>query len=221
MSRISAAICGACWLAAASLVAPATWAQAPADAASKAADPTQMVQEVAQGLLQDLDANRDAYRKDPQKLKELVDKRLLPHFDIEYASRLVLGRHYRDATPEQRQKFLDAFENSMLQNYGNALVEFTANRLKVLPTHVDPNDKSTTVRTEIRRDDGSTVPVNYVVHMTDQGWKAWDVQVEGISYVKSFRDDFGAEIDQKGLDAVIARLQKGEKPAALPQPKKS
>jgi phospholipid transport system substrate-binding protein len=107
----------------------------------------------------------------------------------------------------------------MLQNYGNALVNFTANRLKVQPGHVDPGSDLATVSTTIARDNGTTVPVLYVLHKTPDGWKAWDVKIEGISYVKSFRDDFAAQIDQKGLDAVIARLQSGERPADLPQAK--
>jgi len=178
-------------------------------------DPAQLVQSSAEGLLKDLDANRDAYRKDPKQLRQLVDKHLLAHFDMPYSARLVLGIHNRDITPEQRQRFIEAFENSLLQNYGSALIEFTANRLKVFPSHVDPNEKSTTVRTEIRRDEGDTVQVDYTLHMTPEGWKAWDVVIQGISYVKSFRDDVGAQIDQQGFEAVIERLEKGGKPAAV------
>jgi phospholipid transport system substrate-binding protein len=72
------------------------------------------------------------------------------------------------------------------------------------------------VRTTVKRSNGQVVPVNYSLRLTEQGWKAWDVVIEGISYVKSFREDFGAEIDQKGIDAVIQRLeaQRGSKQAA-------
>jgi phospholipid transport system substrate-binding protein len=179
---------------------------------ANAQDPAQLVQSVAQTLLKDLEANRETYRKNPQALREAVDRDVLRFFDIEYAARLVLGRHWRDATPEQRKRFVDAFENSMLNNYGNALVEFKGDRLKVLPSRGEPDSKFAEVRTTIRRDDGSDVPVNYVLHQTPDGWKAWDVVIQGISYVKSFRDDFGAQIDQQGIDAVIDRLQKGAKP---------
>jgi phospholipid transport system substrate-binding protein len=179
---------------------------------ANAQDPAQLVQSVAQTLLKDLETNRETYRKNPQALREAVDRDVLRFFDIEYAARLVLGRHWRDATPEQRKRFVDAFENSMLNNYGNALVEFKADRLKVLPSRGATDDKFAEVRTTIRRDDGSEVPVNYVLHQTPDGWKAWDVVIQGISYVKSFRDDFGAQIDQQGIDAVIDRLQKGAKP---------
>ena len=70
------------------------------------------------------------------------------------------------------------------------------------------------MRTEVTRDNGDRVPVNYSLRKTDDGWKAWDVVIEGISYVKSFREDFGAAIDQQGLDAVIDRIEKGNIPAA-------
>lgn len=140
-------------------------------------------------------------------MHELVDKNMLPYFDTAYSAQLVLAKHWRTATPEQRKRFVDAFYQSLLQNYGEALLEFTPDRLKILPFQGKPDDKVATVRTEIRRDNGSRVPVNYSLRQTDNGWKAYDVQIEGVSYVKSFRTDFGSEIDQKGLEAVIQRLE--------------
>jgi phospholipid transport system substrate-binding protein len=191
---------------------------ADATAASSARDPSQVVQSVAQTFLKDLDAHRATYSKDPKLLREAVDRDVVPYFDVQYAARLVLARHWRTATPQQREAFIDAFENSMFANYGSALLGFQSNRLQVLPTRGAPDPKGTLVRTVIHRDDGSTVGVNFELHETPQGWKAWDVIVEGVSYVKSFRDDFGSQIEQQGLDAVIKRLQNGEKPANLPNP---
>jgi phospholipid transport system substrate-binding protein len=169
--------------------------------------PNELIESVAQSLLKELDARRDELQKDPQGVRELVDEHMLPHFDTEYAARLVLARHWRDATPEQRKRFVNAFYQSMLQNYGEALLEFTPDRLTVLPFRGDPEADRATVRTEVRRDNGTKVPVNYTLRRTPEGWKAWDVTIEGISYIKSFRTDFGSEIDQKGLDAVIERLE--------------
>jgi phospholipid transport system substrate-binding protein len=160
-------------------------------------------------MLTELDANRAVYAKDPAKLESLVANVLLPNFDVDYAARLVLGQAWRNASQEQRQRFIKAFYHSLLQNYGNALVNFTANNFTVLPYKGDPGDTQATVRTEVKRSDGEKVPVNFVLHKTDQGWKAWDVVIEGISYVKSFKTDFAAEIEQKGLDEVIERLEKG------------
>jgi phospholipid transport system substrate-binding protein len=189
-------------------------AQAPA-AAAENEDPTALVQATAQGMLQDLDKDRDAYRRDPAKLAGLVDKYLLPHFDTAFSAQLVLGKYWRTATPEQRQHFIDAFYHSLLTNYGSALVDFTDDRLKIFPSKVDPDAKTATVRTEVKRSNGDRVSVNYYLRKTPQGWKAWDVVIDGISYVNSYREDFGAQIEQQGIDAVIKRLEAGEKPEAI------
>jgi phospholipid transport system substrate-binding protein len=182
-----------------------------AQEANNSSDPAKLVENVAQTILKELDANRAAYRADPSKIDPLVEKDLLPHFDTEYAARLVLGAHWRDATPEQRQRFISAFYHALISNYGNSIVNFTGDRLKVFPGKLGSDPDRATVRTEVKRDDGSTVPVNYSMRRTPEGWKAWDVVIDGISYVKSFHDDYGEEIDQKGLDEVISRMEKGGK----------
>jgi len=177
--------------------------------------PTEVVQNAAQGMLGELDKDRDAYRRDPSKVAPVVDKYLLPHFDTEASARLVLGAHWRTATPEQRKRFVDAFYHSLLTNYGSALVDFTADRLKIFPTKVDPDATRATVRTEVKRANGDRVAVNYYLHKTPQGWKAWDVVIDGISYVNSYRTDFGEQIEAQGIESVIKRLEAGEKPGAI------
>ena len=170
--------------------------------------PQELVENSAKRMLAELDANRAMYKGDPAKLDALVGNVLLPNFDTEYAARLVLGQSWRTATPEQRKRFVDAFYHSLLRNYGAALVDFTGDRFVVLPYKGDPNETTATVRTEVKRATGDKVPVNFSLHKTPEGWKAWDVVIEGISYVKSFRTDFASEVQQKGLDDVITRLEK-------------
>ncbi|HLY52782.1 MAG TPA: ABC transporter substrate-binding protein [Steroidobacteraceae bacterium] len=191
-------------------------AAAPAGAAQAGnTDPAALVQEAAQGMLGDIAKNRDAYRRDPSRIAAVVDKYLMPHFDTETSARVVLGRYWRTATPEQRQRFIDAFYHSLLANYGSSLIEFTPERLKILPSKVEPGATSATVRTEVTRQNGDRVSVNYSLRMTPQGWKAWDVVIDGISYVKSYREDFGEQIEKQGLDTVIHRLESGEKPGQI------
>ncbi len=180
-------------------------------AAPSALGPQELVENSAKRMLVELDANRPMYAKDPAKLDALVANVLLPNFDTEYAARLVLGQTWRTATPEQRKRFVDAFYHSLLRNYGAALVDFTADRFVILPYKGDPNDTTATVRTEVKRSTGDKVPVNFSLRKVDGVWKAWDVVIEGISYVKSFRTDFGSEIQQKGLDEVINRLETDNK----------
>jgi phospholipid transport system substrate-binding protein len=171
-------------------------------------DPGLLIESAAQAMLRDLDAHRAEYRKDPAKVNALVEQILLPHFDTEYSGRLVLGRHWNGATPEQRRRFVNSFYHSLLNSYGAALLEFTDDRLKVLPYKGDREATSATVHTKVRKSDGGVVDVNYSLHRTAKGWMAWDVIIENISYVKSFRDDFGSEIEQNGVESLIARLEK-------------
>ena len=187
--------------------AAADAADAPAAKTVPGPGPQELMERVSQDLLRDLDANRAAYRQDPAKVRVLVDKYLLPNFDTEFAARRVLGKHWTTATPEQRKRFVDAFVGSLMGDYGDAILEFTADRLKILPFRGDPAATSATVRTLVKRSGGTEVPVNYTLRATPQGWKAWDVTIEGISYVKNFQNDFGTEINDKGLDHLIDRLE--------------
>ena len=182
---------------------------APSAAAAPSAtqSPDQLVENSAKRMLTMLDADREGYRKDPAKLDALVGNVLLPNFDTDYAARLVLGQTWRTATPDQRKRFVDAFYHSLLRNYGAALVDFTADKFIVLPYKGDPGETTATVRTQVKKANGDKVPVDFSLRKTDAGWKAWDVVIEGISYVKSFRTDFSAEVQQKGLDEVISRLE--------------
>lgn len=169
--------------------------------------PQDLIDTAATKMLKALDANREAAHNDPARVRHLVDEILLPSFDTDYSARLVLGKYWRDATPAQRQRFIDAFYQSLLRNYGSALAEFTADRMTLLPFRGDLATGQATIRTEVKRRDGTRVPVNYSMRATPAGWKAWDVTIEGISYVRNLRNDVGAEVDQRGLDAVIERLE--------------
>lgn len=212
----AAALFAACWL----IEAPPPVAAAPAAQSAAQESPSQVIQTAADGLLKALNADRETYRKDPSKVRALVDQYILPHVDTQFAAQLVLGRYWRTATPQQRERFINAFYHSMLNNYGAAIVQFTSNTLKVYPTRMNPGDQNATVRTEMARTSGPPVSVNYYMHMTPQGWKAWDVIIDGVSYVKSYREDFGSQIAQQGgnaaaIDSVINRLESGEKPAQI------
>ena len=223
--RVTALLLASTWMTAGALHANLVCAQGTAlattiPAATAATSTTQqtpsdIIQSAAQRTLNDMQSNRDAYRKDPSKVRPLVDKYLLPHFDTEYAARLVLGQYWRAANHEQRKRFIDAFYHSLLTNYGSALVELTPDRLKVFPTTVDPSADHVTVRTEVTGYNADRIAMNYSMHKTPEGWKVYDVNVDGISYIKSYREDFGAQIQQLGLDSLIAHLEEGEKSADI------
>jgi len=210
---IAAALAAAGWL----IGAPAPAAAAPAAQAAQAASeqPSQVIEDAANGLLKALSSDRQTYQNNPSKVSGLVDQYILPHVDTQFAAQLVLGRYWKTATQQQRERFIDAFQHSMLNNYGAAIVNFTSNTLKVFPTRVNPGDQNATVRTEMARSSGPPVSVNYYMHMTPQGWQAWDVVIDGVSYIMSYRQDFQPQIAQQGLDAVINNLEHGERPAQI------
>lgn len=173
-----------------------------------ASRPQALIESSSRVLFADLDANRARYRKDISQLYKVVDTVFLPHVDVDFAAQQVLGKHWRTATPDQRKRFVAAFYRSLLTTYGDALVDFTGDRMKVLPFQGDASQPRASVRTEIRRSNGASVAVAYSLRKDAAGaWKVWDVVIEGISYVKSFREDFGLEVDQKGLDALLQRLE--------------
>lgn len=177
------------------------------------ATPDQVVQSIADDLGKAIDGHRAELKSDPEKLIKMIDGILLPRFDIDYASILVLGQYARSSTPEQRARFAKAFYNSIAHRYAEGLLNYTRGRVHVLPTKGELSDKRTIVRTEVVLDDGKTLAVDYAFRKTRDGqWKAYDVIIEGISYITNYRNQVGAEIQKTSLDALITRLEtQGEK----------
>ena len=175
--------------------------------------PEKVVQKIADDLASTIGAHRDELKNDHEKLIREIDGILLPHFDIEYASLLVLGRNARAATPEQRSRFAKAFYNSIAHRYAEGLLNYTRGNVNVLPFASELNDKRTIVRTEVVLDDGKKVAVDYAFRKTSSGeWKAYDVIIEGISYITNYRNQVAAEIQATNLDSLINRLEtQGEK----------
>jgi len=191
-------------------------ALASAATATPGPGPQELMDQVSRDMQAAIDADREALAQDPAKLRALIDRMLLPHFDTDYAARMVLGRHWRDATESQRSRFIEAFYQSLMRDYGNAMLEFKREQLKILPFRGDPAADTATVRTEVMRD-GKSVPVNFTMRRTPEGWKVWDVTIEGISYARNFRNDFGTEVEQEGLEHLIKRLE-AQNAGAAPRP---
>lgn len=198
---------GVCILAL-SLCLPAM-AQAATPGAAAMPPPDQVVEQTAQAILTQVNNNHVEFARDPEKLYAMVGKVLLPHFDFDYASRLVLGLHWRSATPVQRKAFEDAFYRFLVNSYANGLLHgnYSARNLKVDPWRGSASDTRAMVRTQVLRPNAPPVQVDYAMVRTPQGWKAFDVSIEGVSYVLNYRNQFAPEIEQKGLDALIARLR--------------
>ena len=172
------------------------------------ASPNQVVQTLVDDLAKTMEARRSELSKDRESLLKVIDGIVLPHFDIDYASILVLGQNARTATPEQRARFAKAMYNSITHRYAEGLLKYTEGRVRVLPFQGELNDKRSLVRTQVVLDDGKVVPVDYAFRKTKEGeWKAYDVIIEGISYVTNYRNQVAQEISKSSIDALTTRLE--------------
>lgn len=169
--------------------------------------PEDVVRATAESILQSMADRKDYLAAHPAELYRLVDSIFLPRFDQNYAAYLVLGRHVRAASAEQRSRFTTALYDYILNRYAQGLLSFTSDRLQILPYRDAPGEDRATVRTFVILNDGRRIPVNYDLRLSDVGWRLYDIAIDGISYVRNLRSQLGAEIEKNGLDSVIARLE--------------
>lgn len=172
-------------------------------------DPAKMVEETANEIINALSERREEMKDDPAELYAFVEELLLPVFDVPYSTRLVLGRHGRDASPAQRRAFGEAFYRFLVRSYADGMVEHSPDdiEIEVRPVRGELDTDRTRVRTEIIREGGSNIPVDYTLRYRDGKWLVYDVTIEGVSYVTNYRSSFDSEIRQRGLDKVIERLE--------------
>jgi len=174
-------------------------------------DPSGLISATAGKIFDQINTQRAAIVKDPTIAESIVRNDLLPLMDIHYSARLILGREARRASPEQLNTFAVAMNDLLISRYASGLLEFRSKeQIEVLEFKGTINPKATPVKTRVRLDSGGYAQVDYVFRMTDDGWKIFDVVVEGISYIVSFRNQIKQEVSANGLDAVIERLTSGD-----------
>jgi phospholipid transport system substrate-binding protein len=202
------AIATAIALGCAVIAVPAFAQDASSAQASNASTPQDVVQDITHQLDTQIADHKAELQNNHTKLVALINQIFLPHFDTDWASILVLGMHAREATPEQRSRFAKAFYTSLTNRYAEGLLSYTKGTVKVLPFQGELNDKYTVVKTQVSTDDNKQIAVNYVFHKTADGqWKAYDVIIEGISYITNYRNQVDAEIKKEGLDKLIQDLE--------------
>ena len=160
-------------------------------------------------LSEKLDGRKQELEADRDLLYELINGILLPRFDRKLAAQLVLAKHWRTATEEQRGRFIEAFYNSLLQRYADGILEFDQERIEVIPFRGDTSAKRTVVKTNVTLNDGTKVPVHYDLVNRIDHWLIFNVKVEGVSYVSNYRTELDSQIRASSLEAVIVDLETG------------
>lgn len=173
-------------------------------------DPATIVSQATTQILGTLNARRDEFSADPELLRAVVREDLLPLIDLDYSARLILGKSGRGASPGQISAFSEAMSSVLINRYADGLLAFRSDeQVEVLPMKGQNTEKLTRVRTRIKLENGNFAPVDYAFRKTEAGWKAFDVTVEGISYVITFRNQIAPRVEADGIDKVTEEILAG------------
>lgn len=168
--------------------------------------PDVLVRNTAQEVLDLVKRDKDLRAGNHKKLLALVEAKVLPHFDFVRMTRLTAGRNWRNATPEQQKQLVDEFRTLMVRTYTVAFSRYSDQTVEVEPPRMQPGDDEVTVKTLIVKPGAPSVSVDYEMKKTDQGWKVFDLTVEGASLIATYRNTFSEEIQRSGIDGLIKSL---------------
>jgi phospholipid transport system substrate-binding protein len=175
--------------------------------------PDALVKRIAEETLAAIRADRDLQSGNPAKVKQLIEAKLVPHFDTNRMTALAMGRNWRAATPEQQKELTEQFKTLLIRTYSNALTNYRDNTMTYKPLRMNPGDTEVIVRTEISRSGAAPVQIDYSLEKTPEGWKAYDVVVAGVSLVTNYRDEFNDIVKSSGVDGLIKTLTEKNKGA--------
>jgi len=177
--------------------------------------PEELVKKITAEVMEALKSDKQLAAADRQKAIKLAEEKILPHVDFEEATRLAVGRAWAQATPEQKKKLVSEFRNMLVRTYSNALQPYEGQQMKVMPVRMKPGDSEVTVQNQFIRSGAQPVKIDYSMRKTDKGWKIYDIVVEGVSLVLTYRSEFDAVVKQEGVDGLIKRLAQKNTPAAV------
>jgi phospholipid transport system substrate-binding protein len=186
-------------------------AQAAATAATTQASPSQLVLDNSQRILATLETRRTEFTRNRAALEQFVAAEFNSIFDRDYAARQVLGRHGRGAADADVKLFADALADSLMRRYGSSLLDFnTRLRVRVKSETALPRGLGVKVSSEMLRSGGEPIPVDYLMRKSGDQWKVFDVMVEGVSFVQTFRQQFDSELTNKSIRQVATELRNGQ-----------
>ena len=177
--------------------------------------PDALVKRLSDEVIAQIKADKDLQAGNQAKVKQLIETKLVPHFDFTRMTALAMGRNWRAATPQQQKELTEQFRSLLVRTYSGALTNYRDNTMDYKPLRMNPGDTEVTVRTEVRRPGQAPVQIDYSMEKTPEGWKAYDVIVAGVSLVTNYRDEFNDTVRSSGVDGLIKALQaKNQGPAA-------
>jgi len=183
-----------------------------ASALAQELKPEELVRKVTEDVLASIKSDKALQAGDREKALQLAEQKVLPHIDFAAATRLAVGRAWSSATPEQQKRLVDAFRGMLIRIYSNAIEAYRGQTMKVQPVNTPAGANEVTVRNQYIRPGQPPVSVDYAMHKTPEGWKIYDITVEGISLVLTYRSEFEQVMRQSGVDGLLKRLAEKNTP---------
>ena len=181
------------------LLIPVAQAQQPA--------PDVLVKSISEEVIAVIKQDKDIKAGNPKKVEELIEAKVVPHFNFIRMTRIAMGRNWRLTTPEQQKELAGEFRTLLVRTYSTALSNYRDQVIDYKPLRAKPEDVEVTVRSEVKQSGSSqTVAIDYEMEKTPNGWKVFDVKVGGVSLVTTYRDTFASEVKERGVDGLIKSL---------------
>jgi phospholipid transport system substrate-binding protein len=181
------------------VLTPFAHAQAPA--------PDVLVKTITEEVTTILKKDKEIQAGDAKKAADLIESKIVPHFDFTRMTRIAMARNWRSATPEQQKQLTGEFKTLLVRTYSTALANYRDQQIDYKPLRSKPEDTEVTVKSDVKQP-GSSQPVSidYEMEKTPNGWKVYDVKVGGVSLVTTYRDTFASEVRERGIDGLIKSL---------------
>lgn len=196
------------WLMGAAALVSALGVTLPSPSHAQSTMPDQIVKTTSEDVLNAVAQDKDLQNGNMTKLIDLIETKIVPHFDVTRMTRLAVGKNWKDASPEQQKALTKEFQTLLVRSYATAYTAYRQVKVEVEPLKLAGDEKDVMVKTKILLPGGAPpADVNYAMRPSENGWKVFDVIVGGVSLVTTYRNDFSAQIQQSGIDGLIKNLQ--------------
>jgi phospholipid transport system substrate-binding protein len=169
--------------------------------------PDVMLKQTSDEVIAVIKEKREQLKDDPDLVYDLVNQYILPHLDEVTIAKLAMGKNWRDASREQKIEFINEFRNLLIRTYGKSLSEFSDQEINYFPVKMKEGEDKVVVKSEVLQPGGPSIPVSYRMRIKDDGWKVYDLSIDGVSLVTSYRGTFDQEVRKGGIEGLLKYLK--------------
>lgn len=169
--------------------------------------PDVMLKQTSDEVIAVIKQKREQLEQDPSLVYDLVHKYILPHLDEVTIAKLALGKNWREASREQKIEFINEFRNLLIRTYGKSLSEFSDQEINYFPVKLEKGEDRVVVKSEVLQPGGPSIPVSYRLRIKDDAWKVYDLSIDGVSLVTSYRGTFDQEVRKGGIEGLLKYLK--------------